>query len=423
MQGDIALLEGGNAVEVDDDILGIGALQCQLAGECAMRRGAEGDRYRLPGLSLGDGDAGGTDGEHIVGIGLGDIDLVGEVRALDDECGCCRFAGVASHVQVGNRAFNHGTHIFRLDANDHLLPLVEGVAVTVREGVHHTPVVAVTTPSEVDVILIVTAAITVHVECMSTTAARHSCVDDRTALGHFGLQQVCPVGCRVAALTDHATSGLIVAEKDIHVHDVLRVGGVDATAASSRGAIHHVLGLTHIAHQGSHGVALSRGVVAVGVLHVVPIEGHRRQCGVGEIDTVPVAQLKCSCVAGQCRHGLFGPLPVVKHHRGRCRWAASETLVGGATIGELALVPVGRFLVPQRSQQGPIGASHCLGWRSTGDFLNFCIWVCDEPVKLVLVHVKPSLHIGRELVGRQWAVADGQDFLGTVVTRNDDKVG
>ena len=119
---------------------------------------------------------------------------------------------------------------------------------------------------------------------------------------------------------------------------------------------------------------------------------------------------------------LGGILPVIHHHRCRGGGTTSVALVGGATICEFALVPVRVGLIPQAGEQWAIGGSGLDAWSLHGSgLIHFCLGVSEQPVELTLVAVEPHLHVAGDAVKVERAVAIGEDFLGTVVARDDDK--
>ena len=104
-------------------------------------------------------------------------------------------------------------------------------------------------------------------------------------------------------------------------------------------------------------------------------------------------------------------------HRCRGRGATREALIAI----EDTLVPIGLMLVPECCEQGlnryctryAIGAK----W-----FLYMDVGIGQQVVNLMGIGVKQRLHVVGHAVDIKRAVADGQNFLGAVITGHNDKI-
>ena len=144
--------------------------------------------------------------------------------------------------------------------------------------------------------------------------------------------------------------GVVRRRCEVHVHVVavvvLESGDTVARRCSRGRAVAHLYGAAHVVHELRHGVLAGlRRRVGVGVCHVVPVEGHARQCRVRSGGVVPSRG-----VAGYAGALLLRPLPEIHHlrhggghaSRGRQHVVAVVVVLGALLVVGVALVPAAR---------------------------------------------------------------------------------
>ena len=243
-------------------------------GGCTGADGRRGDRVNAVSVGLGQG--------HVAGqVGTGH----GKGLAYSLACG----GAETQRTGADSQRRSCGAAAGRLDTDYHLLIYVE-VVTAVAEGVQGAPGVAVTTPTEVDVVLVVAAAVTVNVEGVTAGVGTNSAEDDGTSCCHLFLNQRSPLAISIeggtaaigTGLLDEARGACVIAEEGEGVADVADTVNTHTATACSTRTIAHMLGLAYIVHQCGNSVALGGGVTAgVTVQHIGPVKRGRRQCRVG----------------------------------------------------------------------------------------------------------------------------------------------
>ena len=256
-----------------------------------------------------------------------------------------------------------------------------------------------------------------------TTLVGDSAIDDGAFLLKLLLNHRCPIGIVIECGTSTVGTGfldgtyraLVVSKEQEGIGDVAHTVGIHTTTTCRCSTILHALGLAYIAHQRSHGSALLfvircvvrntiLGIVpAIGIEHVVPIEGNSRQCrNSHRCSITPPAGVHHTAVTWHNRCLIDGVFPIMEHHRRRGCWAACVTLIAANDT----LVPIGCILVPQGSKQ----------WFHSGSTAHFSdivrpvhleAWVTEEVVNLLLISFEPSLHVRGHAVDIERSVAHG----------------
>ena len=218
-------------------------------------RGAAGDGGRVVALGLGSighnngfrnlavlvgSDTGLVDAEHAVLVVEGKGHIACQVTTRESELAALSVVLVAGERQVALVGLEAGCAEGRLDADNHLLVLVEGRAAAV-EGVQGIVVVAGAAPTEVDVVLVVGSVIAVNVEGVATAeeTTGDSAEHDGTSLNEFFLNHGSPLGIGVeggatavgAGLLDKAHGLLVIAEELEGVGNQRHAVGVHTAAA------------------------------------------------------------------------------------------------------------------------------------------------------------------------------------------------
>ena len=381
---------------------------------------------------IGCSDGARRDGVSAVGISLGQRHVAGQVGTGNGEGLADSSTGGGAEAQRGGadgQRRGGGAAAGRLDTDYHLLIYVEVVA-AVAEGVQRAPGVAVTAPTEVDVVLVGAAVVTVDVEGVATGVAAHGAEHDGTACCHLLLDQRCPLRVGVqgraaavgAGLLHEARGAGVVAEEGERVADVANAVHAHTATAGRARAVAHVLGLAHIAHQRGDSGALGGGVAArVAVQHVGPVERGRGQCRVGVARRAVARVADGRFVAGNGGGGCRRVLPEVEHHRGARGGAARQALVAA----ELALVVVRSLLVPVAGQQRAVGRG-VQRRRLGSDVRRYALHarVLLQVHDLVLVLAQHVAHTQRQVVHvLQGTVTDHQDGVGTVITGDNQEGG
>ena len=194
-----ALAQTSRGGDVDLGAPGIGAAQGDGCVVGAMSLGSEGQSHLNALLGVAQCHARIADAEHLVLVGQLKHHIVSEVAALDSECGSGCLVIIAGEVDAAGRRLDKRTDIARLDADDHLLILVEGCR-TVAEGVERKVAVAVTAPAIVDVIQVAGGVIAVDVERVAALT-RNGAVDNGALLDQLGLDHLGPLGVAVDRLS------------------------------------------------------------------------------------------------------------------------------------------------------------------------------------------------------------------------------
>ena len=224
---------------------------------------------------------------NAVGIGLRQAHTASKVGAGDGEslahglsCRCAEAQRSGRNRQCGSCSRRRG-----LDTDDHLLIDIKVIA-AISEGIERAPCVAATAPTEVDVVLVGAAVVTVDVEGVSASIGTHCAEDDRTSCCHLFLNHRSPLAIAIecgsaavlAGLLDKAGCAGVISEEDEGVADVADTVHAHTATASRAGTIAHALGLSDIVHQRSHSIALCSGVAArIAIKHICPVEGRRSQ--------------------------------------------------------------------------------------------------------------------------------------------------
>ena len=168
--------------------------------------------------------------------------------------------------------------------------------------------------------------------------------------------------------------------------------------------------LSHIAHQPCNGIGLCSGVGAgVPVQHIVPVKGNGGQ----GLDLEAVALVS---VTIDRRRRVGGIFPVVEHHRQR---GGRATRQAERAVVLRAVVVIGSILVPLGGEHRSDGRRReaLLELRLVNDQAGMCLEIFD----LGLIGTQPEFHILGHARHVQGTVAIGQNLMGTVVTRDDDK--
>ena len=115
-------------------------------------------------------------------------------------------------------------------------------------------------------VLVGAAIVAVNIEGMTTGTAANGHEHDGTASIHLGLNHRSPLaigiqGCTgiEVGLQDKTRCAGIVAEELEHVNNILCIINTDTATISTIG---HLFGLSHIAHQCCHSIALSSCIAA-----------------------------------------------------------------------------------------------------------------------------------------------------------------
>ena len=133
-------------------------------------------------------------------------------------------------------------------------------------------------------ILVVTVAVTVNVEGMSSIFLINTIINDGTTSSQLGDKQVGPIGLVVTGLV-HNAAGAGIAPILEHVNHLIGLVRIDTATGNT---VHHLLGLTDIAHQRGNSVSLCRGVGVVSILHITPVKGCSIQARIGKVHFIGI---------------------------------------------------------------------------------------------------------------------------------------
>ena len=234
-----------------------------------------------------------------------------------------------------------------------------------------------------------------------TTRLSHRIVDDRTASRQLVVDDIGPLLGGVID-TAHAVGTATVAEIVGHGHS--------NTGAACRRRIVlevHLDRLRAIQHQRGHrdgGLALGFGRQVI-VLHVVPVEVHRLQCG--------HIEAQCRGCVLRYRLGGSGRAPPVAHHLSHGRGgAARQDMIAVLELGQHDIV--GIALTPGGGQERADGGTALQGGSSLSTII--------QRLDLLAITIQQRLECLGGIFGTVVSmVAITQHSRDTVITGHDDK--